>query len=103
MDGDEQLNVHYLDPVAIMDRFIGQPNFAGKTYLKFERQKSKERIRRESKLPISESPAHRHAQRPIAAFTSGGKGVQTWAKPSKLSKPIFGPKSQLSKLAKGIQ
>ena len=33
----------------------------------------------------------------------GGKGVQTWAKPSKPSKPIFGPKSQLSKLAKGIR
>ena len=35
--------------------------------------------------------------------SSGGKGVQTGAKPCKPSKPIFGPKSQLSKLAKGIR
>ena len=30
--------LYYLDPVAIMDRFMGQPKFAGKTYTKFERQ-----------------------------------------------------------------
>ena len=67
MDGDQQLNFNYSDPVAIMDRFIidrfiCQPNFAGKTYIKFERQELKQRIRQQSKVPISGSPAHRHAQ-----------------------------------------
>ena len=32
-------------------------------------QESKQRIRQESKLPVSGSPAHRHAQCPIAALT----------------------------------
>ena len=68
MDGNQQLNFYYLEPVAIMDRFIGQPKFAGKTYMKFERQELKQRIRQESKLPISRSAAHRHAQSPITAF-----------------------------------
>ena len=27
MDGDQQLNMYYLYPVATMDRFIGQPKF----------------------------------------------------------------------------
>ena len=33
-----QLNFYYLNPVAKMDRFLGQPKFAGKTYMKFESQ-----------------------------------------------------------------
>ena len=41
MDGDQQLNFYYLDPVAVMDRYIGQPKFAGKTYMKFETQESR--------------------------------------------------------------
>ena len=43
MDGDQQLNFYYMDPVATLDRFIGQPKFAGKTYMKFELQESEER------------------------------------------------------------
>ena len=31
MDWDQQLNFYYLDPVAIRDRFMCQPKFAGKT------------------------------------------------------------------------
>ena len=31
----QQRNIYYLDPVATMDRFIGQSKFAGKTYIKF--------------------------------------------------------------------
>ena len=69
IDGDQQLNFYYCDPVAKMDRFICQPKFAGKTYMKFERQELKKWIRPESKLPISGSQAHRLAQSPIAAFT----------------------------------
>ena len=71
MDGNQQLNFYYLEPVAIMDRFIGQPKFAGKTYMKFERQESKQGIYQPegSKLCVSESPAQRHAQSPIAALT----------------------------------
>ena len=73
MDGDQQLNFYYSDPVtiprAIMDRSISQPKFSGKTYMKFERLELKQRIRQESKLPISGSPAHRDAQSPIPAFT----------------------------------
>ena len=59
MDGDQQPNFYYLDPVAIMNRFIGQLKFAGKTYMIFEKLESKQRIRQdsESKLPISGSPA----------------------------------------------
>ena len=40
-----------------MDRFIGQPKFAGKTYIRFEGQESMQRIRQESlaKLPVSGS------------------------------------------------
>ena len=69
MDRDQQLNVYYTDPVAIVDRFIMdrftcQPRFAGQTYMKFERQELKQRIRQES------SPAHRHAQSPMASFYS---------------------------------
>ena len=52
-----------------MDRFICQPKFAVKTYMKFERQELKQRIRQESRRPVSGNPAHRHAQCPIAAFT----------------------------------
>ena len=69
MDGDQQLNFYYHDAVAIMDRFICQPKIAGKTYMKFERQELKQRIRQESKLPISRSAAHRHVWSPIAALT----------------------------------
>ena len=69
MDGDQQLNVYYWYSVAIMDRFICQPKFTGKRYLKFEGQESKQRIKPESKPPISKSVAHRHAQSSIAAFT----------------------------------
>ena len=65
MDGDQQLNFYYCDPVAIRDRFIMdrlicQPKFAGKICMKFEGQELKQRFREESKLPISisESPAH---------------------------------------------
>ena len=36
-----------------MDRFICQPIFAGKTYMKFERLELKQRIRQESKLLVS--------------------------------------------------
>ena len=43
MDGEQELNFYFLDPVATMDRFIGQAKFAGKTYMKFERQESEER------------------------------------------------------------
>ena len=67
--GDQQLNFYYLYPVDIMDRFIGHPKFAGKTYMKFERLESKQRIRQESKLAVSGSPVHRPAQRPVAACT----------------------------------
>ena len=68
---DQQLNFYYLDPVATMDRFIRQPKFASKACMKFESQESEQRlrIRQESKLPVSGSPDHRHAQRPIAALT----------------------------------
>ena len=66
-NGDQQLNLYYSDPVDIWIDSL--PKFAGKTYRKFERQELKQRIRQESKLPISDSPAHRHAQSPIAAFT----------------------------------
>ena len=38
MDLDQQLNFYYCYPVAIMDRFICQPKFDGKTYMKFEGQ-----------------------------------------------------------------
>ena len=65
MDWDPQLNFYYCYSVAIMDRFICQPKFAGKTYMKFEGQELKQRIRLESKLPISRSAAHRHAQGPL--------------------------------------
>ena len=37
MDWDQQLNIYYCYLVAIMDRFICQPKFAGKIYMKFER------------------------------------------------------------------
>ena len=60
--GDQQLNFYYLYPVDIMDRFIGHPKFAGKTYMKFERLESKQRIGQESKRPVSGRPGHRHAQ-----------------------------------------
>ena len=43
MDGEQDLNFYFLDPVATMDRFIGQPKFAGKTYMQYERQESEER------------------------------------------------------------
>ena len=43
-----------------MDRFIGQPKFA-----KFEHQESNQRIRQESKLPVSGSPAQRHDRAPL--------------------------------------
>ena len=69
MDWDQQQNFYYCYPVAIMDRFICQPKFAGKTYMKFEGQEFKQRIRQESKLQISRNPTHRHAMSPIAAFT----------------------------------
>ena len=73
MDWDQQLIFYYCYPVAIIawDRFICQPKFAGKTYMKFVGQELKQRIRQESKLPtsISRSAAHRHAQSPIAAFS----------------------------------
>ena len=71
MDVDQQLNFYYLDPVATMDRFIRQPKFASKACMKFESQESEQRlrIRQESKLPVSGSPAQRHAQCPIAALT----------------------------------
>ena len=55
-----------------MDRFIGQPNlpkFAGKTYIEFASQESKQRIRQKSKLPVSGGPAHRHALCPVSALT----------------------------------
>ena len=41
--GDQQLNFYCTDPVATMDRFMGQPSFSGKTYMKFERQESEQR------------------------------------------------------------
>ena len=69
MDWDQQLNFYYCNAVAIIDRFISQPKFAGKTYMKLEGLELKQRIRLESKFPISWSPAHRHAQSLIAAFT----------------------------------
>ena len=59
---DQQLKIYYLDPVVIMERFLGQPKFAGKIYMKLERQESKQRFL------VSGSPAHRHAQHPIAEF-----------------------------------
>ena len=40
----QQLNFYYLNMVVTMDRLIGQPKFAG-TYIKFESQESKQRIR----------------------------------------------------------
>ena len=43
MDGDQQLNLYYCYSVAIMNRFICQPKFAGKTYMKFEGQELKQR------------------------------------------------------------
>ena len=46
---------------------------ACRTYIKFEQQESKQRIRQESKLPVSGSPPHRHAQCPIAAFADADK------------------------------
>ena len=69
MDWDQQLNFYCCYPVAIMDRFICQPNSAGKTYTKFEGQELKQRIRPESMLPISRSAAHRHARSPIAVYS----------------------------------
>ena len=52
-----------------MDIFIGQPNFAGKTYLKFQRQESKQRIRQEPKLPVQEVQLIEMHSVIIAAFT----------------------------------
>jgi len=40
LDGDQILDFYFIDPVASMDRFIGQPKFASKTYFKYERQES---------------------------------------------------------------
>ena len=72
MDGDQQLNFYYCCPVALMNTFICQPKFAGKTYVKFEGQESTAIIwqisRLASKLHISRSASHRHAQSPMAAF-----------------------------------
>ena len=63
---------YYLDPMATLYtvyRFVGQPKFAGKTYMKFESQESRQRIRQESKLPVSGSPADRDTQYSMAALT----------------------------------
>ena len=72
MDGDQQLNFYCCYPVALVNRFICQPKFAGKTYVKFEGQESTAIIwqisRLASKLHISRSASHRHAQSPMAAF-----------------------------------
>ena len=53
MDGDQQLNFYHCYSLAIMDRFIFQPKFAGTTYMTVEGQELKQRITQESKLPIS--------------------------------------------------
>ena len=46
--------LQYLNPVAIIDRFIGQPRVAGKTYMKFESQELRQRIRQESSFLFQE-------------------------------------------------
>jgi len=43
MDGDQNLELYWIDPVDAMDRLVARPEFKGKIYLQYERQESEQR------------------------------------------------------------
>ena len=43
LDGDQDLELYWIDPVDAMDRLVARPEFQGKIYLQYERQESEQR------------------------------------------------------------
>ena len=43
LDGDQDLQLYWIDPVDAMDRLVARPEFKGKIYLQYERQESEQR------------------------------------------------------------
>jgi len=43
LDGDQDLELYWVDPVDAMDRLVARPEFKGKIYLQYERQESEQR------------------------------------------------------------
>lgn len=43
MDGDQNLELYWIDPVDAMDRLVARPEFKDKIYFKYERQESEQR------------------------------------------------------------
>ena len=50
LDGDQTLDLYWIDPVEAMDRFVGRPQFKDKIYYQYERQES---VQRPSKRAFS--------------------------------------------------
>ena len=69
MEGNPQLNLYYCYPVAIINRFMCQPKFAGKTYMKFEGQEeSRESGRNQSFLFPGVQPIDMHIVQLLHVF-----------------------------------
>jgi len=56
LDGDQDLQLYWIDPVDAMDRLVARPEFKGKIYVQYERHESEQRPTKTFGLGIPRSP-----------------------------------------------